>query len=197
MAAEPVAQKANVVQSSSMKPDATASAAAAASTEASSLRKGRQFSLERDVYYFNNRREEVVTYEAGGIGKKLGSLAAKQGLSEPEAAMFKRSMGDLCAKLMTASRTTLNSTSSEAAPMGAKPVFKELQPSLSASGLRRSNSNVAARRGLTPDEQAVFNKSMGDLAGKLMSASRGHLAYKPTRGSVDNVSKKRGNRKHE
>ena len=54
-----------------------------------------------------------------------------------------------------------------------------------ASG--RSDS-VASRRGMTPGDEAIFNKSMGDLASKLMGASRGHLAHKPVRGSVDNVS---------
>ena len=54
-----------------------------------------------------------------------------------------------------------------------------------ASG--RSDS-IASRRGMTPGDEAIFNKSMGDLASKLMGASRGHLAHKPVRGSVDNVS---------
>ena len=40
---------------------------------------------------------------------------------------------------------------------------------------------------MTPDEENVYNKSMGDLASKLLGASRGHL-HKPVRGSVDNVS---------
>jgi len=46
---------------------------------------------------------------------------------------------------------------------------------------------VASKRGLTPDEEAIYNRSMGDLASKLLGASRGHLAHKPVRGSVDNV----------
>lgn len=73
--------------------------------------KGRQFSLERDVYYFNNRREEVVTYDAGS--KKLGTLAAKQGLTNQEQDVYKRSLGDLCAKLLTASRSQLPTVTPE------------------------------------------------------------------------------------
>ena len=79
-------------------------------------RKGRKFSLERDVYYFeNNRREEVVTYDGSMHqgGKKLGGLATERGLSKAEQAAYKSSLGDLCAKLMTASRTSLNTTTSQ------------------------------------------------------------------------------------
>ena len=52
-----------------------------------------------------------------------------------------------------------------------------------------SLGNIAAKRGMTPDEQAMMNKSLGNLCGKLMSASRNQI-YKPSRGhgSVDNVS---------
>lgn len=69
-------------------------------------RKDRQFSLERDVYYFgNNRREEVVTYEAAKLGKS--NVAADFGLSEAEQAVYRSSLGDLCNKLMRASQTGL------------------------------------------------------------------------------------------
>jgi hypothetical protein len=84
-----------------------ASTSSAASSEVTKKRKDRQFSLERDVYYFeNNRREEVVTYDAG-IGKKLGASAKHYGLNEDEEAVYKSSLGDLCGHLMRASQTRL------------------------------------------------------------------------------------------
>lgn len=71
------------------------------------------------------RREEVVTYEAGGLGKKLGSLAASKGLSRDEQDVVKASLGDLCAKLMTASRTQLARSNSSASE---KPVRNVNRP---------------------------------------------------------------------
>ena len=59
------------------------------------------------VFY---RREEVVTYEAAGIGKKLGASASHRGLNAQEQAVYKRSLGDLCNQLIRASQTSLAAT---------------------------------------------------------------------------------------
>ena len=56
------------------------------------------------------RREEVVTYEAAGIGKKLGASASHRGLNAQEQAVYKRSLGDLCNQLIRASQTSLAAT---------------------------------------------------------------------------------------
>ena len=60
--------------------------------------------------YFIYRREEVVTYEAAGIGKKLGASASNRGLNDQEQAIYKRSLGDLCNQLIRASQTSLAAT---------------------------------------------------------------------------------------
>lgn len=60
--------------------------------------------------YFIYRREEVVTYEAAGIGKKLGASASSRGLNDQEQAIYKRSLGDLCNQLIRASQTSLAAT---------------------------------------------------------------------------------------
>ena len=181
--------------------------------------RDRHLSLERDVYYFGNRREEVVNYEkanGNAFGKNLDTLGSKKGLSQQEQAAFKSSLGDLCAKLMTASRSTLagSEAGSSVKPgrnssfnrkTGNKPSFQEyggtgggmgrngsagsLGGYSRSSSSAGSSSSVAAKRGLSLDEQSIYNKSLGDLCGKLMSASRGQLASKKhSRGSADNVS---------
>jgi len=171
--------------------------------------QGRKLSLDRDVYYFeNNRREEVVAYDNQSAKAQLGNLATERGLSRAEQATYKSSLGDLCAKLMTASRTSLNNNNNQtvrnsklqpqAQPPTAleaeqPPSFQEYTPRSRsesvASGRSGRSDSIASRRGMTPGDEAIFNKSMGDLASKLMGASRGHLAHKPVRGSVDNVYK--------
>jgi len=168
--------------------------------------QGRKLSLDRDVYYFeNNRREEVVAYDNQSAKAKLGNLATERGLSKAEHATYKSSLGDLCAKLMTASRTSLNSNNNQsvrnsklqpqaqpstASEYAQPPSFQEYTPRSREDSVASGRSDsVASRRGMTPGDEAIFNKSMGDLASKLMGASRGHLAHKPVRGSVDNVYK--------
>ena len=66
--------------------------------------------IDRHIIDFLCRREEVVTYEAGGIGKKLGASAASKGLNAQEQAIYKRSLGDLCNQLIRASQTSLAAT---------------------------------------------------------------------------------------
>merc|ERR1719362_63404 len=76
--------------------------------------QGRKLSLDRDVYYFeNNRREEVVAYDNQSAKAQLGNLATERGLSRAEQATYKSSLGDLCAKLMTASRTSLSNNNNQ------------------------------------------------------------------------------------
>ena len=64
--------------------------------------------VEPFMYFY--RREEVVTYEAAGIGKKLGASASHRGLNAQEQAVYKRSLGDLCNQLIRASQTSLAAT---------------------------------------------------------------------------------------
>ena len=59
---------------------------------------------------FIRRRQEVVTYEAAGIGKKLGANAASKGLNAQEQAIYKSSLGDLCNQLIRASQSSLAAT---------------------------------------------------------------------------------------
>ena len=66
--------------------------------------------IDRHIIDFLCRREEVVTYEAGGIGKKLGASAQRKGLNAQEQAIYKRSLGDLCNQLIRASQTSLAAT---------------------------------------------------------------------------------------
>ena len=95
-------------------------------------------------------------------GKTLGTLATERGLSKAEQAAYKSSLGDLCAKLMTASRTSLNTTTS---------------------------TNAAEERGLSKAEQATYKSSLGNLA-TLMRASRDSLnANNNNNQSVRNSSK--------
>ena len=66
--------------------------------------------IDRHIIDFLCRREEVVTYEAAGIGKKLGASASHRGLNAQEQAVYKRSLGDLCNQLIRASQTSLAAT---------------------------------------------------------------------------------------
>lgn len=70
----------------------------------------RHTSLDREVYYLDDRREEVVTYSAplDSFGKKLGALARKRGLSEAEEEVYRNSLGSLCEQIMKSSQTSLN-----------------------------------------------------------------------------------------
>ena len=78
-----------------------------------SPKKNRQSSLDREVYYLDGNREEVVTYApppGGATYSKLvsPSLARKRGMSQEEEERFRASLGNLCAALMKASQTSLN-----------------------------------------------------------------------------------------
>ena len=78
-----------------------------------SPKKNRQSSLDREVYYLDGNREEVVTYApppGGATYSKLVSptLARKRGMSQEEEERFRASLGNLCAALMKASQTSLN-----------------------------------------------------------------------------------------
>ena len=70
----------------------------------------RQTSLDREVYYLDGRREEVVTYSAplDTFGNKLGTIARKRGLSETEEDAYRSSLGSLCAQIMKTSQQSLN-----------------------------------------------------------------------------------------
>ena len=71
----------------------------------------RHTSLDREVYYLDDRREEVVTYSAplASFGKKLGAHARKSGLSEAEEEVYRSSLGSLCEQLsQQLSQTSLN-----------------------------------------------------------------------------------------
>ena len=70
----------------------------------------RQASLDREVYYVDGKREEVVTYSTplDAFGTKLGTNARKRGLSEAEEELYRSSLGSLCAQMMRASQQSLN-----------------------------------------------------------------------------------------
>lgn len=78
------------------------------------LRSGRQFSLEREVYYSNKNgeRREVVTYSKPPnlVTNQLGSSQAltKYNMSQEELGVYKQSMSDLCRMLNRISQSNLN-----------------------------------------------------------------------------------------
>ena len=76
----------------------------------SDIKAHKQTSLEREVYYVDDRREEVVTYSAPLItfGDKLGAHARKRGLSETEEEAYRTSLGSLCDLIMKSSQQSLN-----------------------------------------------------------------------------------------
>ena len=78
--------------------------------KASPANARRQASLDREVYYVDGRREEVVTYSTplDTFGNKLGTIARKRGLSETEEEAYRSSLGSLCAQIMKSSQQSLN-----------------------------------------------------------------------------------------
>ena len=91
------------------------------------------------------------------MGGKLGANAAKRGLSADEQAVYRNSLGDLCNRLKSASRSSLASSSVRNAS------------SLSLN-FNKMGAN-AVKRGLNTDEQARYRGSLGDLAARLMNTS--------------------------
>lgn len=129
------------------------------------VKKDRQYSLERDVYYIGNRREEVVTYEAAGIGKKLGASASHRGLNAQEQAVYKRSLGDLCNQLIRASQTSLAATEERQKQRMASSFGKDYG---SGAPLKRYKSIEDA----SAKERAQIVSSLTQLCVRLKSVSR-------------------------
>ena len=96
----------------------------------------RHTSLDREVYYLDDRREEVVTYSAplASFGKKLGAHARKSGLSEAEEEVYRSSLGSLCEQIMKSSQTSLNKNEqrqrSRSRQSGTPDVEKVMNPSV-------------------------------------------------------------------
>ena len=134
--------------------------------------------LERDVYYFeNNRREEVVNYEAGGKG--LGSnVSSKFGLNETETEVYKRSLSDLAGQMVRASQSSL-ATSRRS---------QESLDTVISSKRSDATSGTADKYGLNETEREVYRRSLGDLCNQMMRASQTSLNRTSSRtSSLDKV----------
>ena len=138
--------------------------------------------LERDVYYFeNNRREEVVNYEAGGLNKKgLGSnVSSKFGLNETETEVVKRSLSDLAGQMVRASQSSLATTSRRS---------QESLDTVISSKRSDATSGNADKYGLNETEREVYRRSLGDLCNQMMRASQTSLNRTSSRtSSLDKV----------
>ena len=148
----------------------------------------------------SRQKQHVTRSNSQPARPKLKRYSSVEEATEHEKELIRTSLTDLCFRIKSVSResslargssmppgmltstTSRYSSSSSIAsaasthppplmPAGTGSSFQEYSASTEQPSRLRKDS-VASRRGLTPDEQAVYNKSLSDLTSKLMPAFR-------------------------